>query len=217
MVRKRPLIERNSQAIEERKAFPHQAKLWTDTEVCMHDEAYCQPKMKLGKFLVDLNARGDIDEDELEEVAGTRPLVEFDAGGKHEPKIFLFGAVTCPKTLEIDGVTYIDPSFDGKILLARVRGKAARKVNRNGRLKGELRYENVTIDGLRYKEIFEMDGGYLCAIKQYMNPLLRPPDYKTARVLCIDLDKEKADEDKINNGQAAPVRRWVSDPAPTSS
>lgn len=211
MVRKRPLIDGNELAITERKAFPVLAKQWDDTKVYMHDEAYCQPKQKLGRFIIDLHARPDGEPDELEESSPQRP-VEFDSGGKHEPKVFLFGAVVMPRTVDIEGRRYIHPLYDGKVYLANVRGFRKRKKNTKNGLKGEKMYENVTINGERYKKLFEMDGGYLNAIKQYENPELRPPDYCTARVALIDLDEEA----EIEDGTRPPIGKWDRPPAPTT-
>jgi len=177
---KRPLVNNNPRAVQERIEFAQTAKAWEDTMVVWHDESYIQPRLIAGRYLVDL-----LDT----ETAETYPI-EYDTGGRHEPKVFLFGAVTCPKTVEINGQLYIHPRFDGKVLLARVRGMRRRQRSTiNGQV-GEPIYEEVTINGARYKRIFEMEGGYMRAMQQYMRPELRPPYWKTARVILIDLDEE---------------------------
>lgn len=204
MIRKRPLIEGNDRAIQERREFPNKALKWDDTSVVMHDEAYCQPCTHLGKFLIDLKARPDV-ADNLEE---SDVPVEFDSGGKHEPKIFLFGAVTCPEVVLIDGKRYIHPKKNGKVMLARVRGVKKRKSARGSKKRGEPMYENVTITGSRYMKLFQMQGGYMNAIQQYMDIDSRPPDYQTARVLCIDLDEEEREERANENDQAPNRARW---------
>ena len=66
-------------------------------------------------------------------------------------------------------------------------------------------YENVTINGPRYKQIFEATGGYLDAIHQYFNPETRPADYCTARVFLIDLDQE---DFYAASPALAPSSRW---------
>lgn len=72
-------------------------------------------------------------------------------------------------------------------------------------MKGEMRYENITLTGKRYKELFETKGGYLEAIQEYYDPKLRPSQYNTARVVCIDLDNEALE---ASTNQPRSQSRW---------
>lgn len=205
-LRVRPLIEGNDVAVAERKAFPLAMQDLDDTFVIVHDEAYIGARRTAGKVLVDLKAHEDI---VLSSLASTDNHVirEFSGSG-HPPQIFLFGAVSKPRTITIEGKVFIHPDFDGKVFLARIRGKKKRKQRRGNHAKGSLRFENITINGPRYKEIFETDNGYLTAIRHYLNPELRPPGYCSARVLCVDLDRENELESMRERGEPMPPARW---------
>jgi hypothetical protein len=48
----------------------------------------------------------------------------------------------------------------------------------------------MTLDGKRYKQIYEMKGGLIQSLNEYFHPEQRPKNYKTSKVLCIDLDPE---------------------------
>jgi hypothetical protein len=192
MVRKRPYLDEI--AIAERKKFAPEALTRTDDITSCHDEAYVEIGLKNGSILVDLSAQTGV-KDEHEEDQDIP--VKFDSGGKHEPKVFLFGATTKPRTFEKNGKLLIDPIFNGKIFLARIRGVKKRQrttklggVAVEGKKVGDPIYENVTIDGFRYKEICEKPNGLFDAIEAYHHPERRTGE-STARVFCIDLDAEK--------------------------
>ena len=192
MVRKRPHLDET--AISERKKFAPEALARDDEITSCHDEAYVEIGVKNGSILVDLKAQiGGTDEKEEDQDVP----VKFDSGGKHEPKVFLFGATTKPRTFEKDGKLFIDPKFDGRIFLARIRGIKKRlrstKVDGvvvEGKKAGDPIFENVTIDGFRYKEICEKPNGLFDSIEAYYFPDRRK-EVSTARVFCIDLDAEK--------------------------
>lgn len=204
-VRPRPFL--NEKAIAERKTFPVHALEFRDTLLVAHDEAYVQVGLKKSAFMVDLSGSPAGVED------SPQPrLWQFDGGGQAAPKIFLFGAVSKPRIVEIQGDLYIDPRFDGKVFLVRVRGRRARKRKYLEHKKGDPMFENVTINGTRYKQIFEATGGYLDAIKQYFDISERPEDYVTAKVFCIDLDREELEND---NPLLAPDSRWQLPPKET--
>jgi transposase len=193
MIRRRPHLD--AVAIAERIAFCPEALERDDTRVVCHDEAYVEIGRKNGRVLVDLKALPKGDDGQEEDV---KVPVQFDSGGKHEPKVFLFGAVAKPQTIMENGELYIDPLFDGRVLLARIRGSKQRKRGKKGadghyiagKKVGDPIFENVTIDGYRYKRICEMPNGLFESIREYLNPALRPRNYSTSRVLCIDTDKE---------------------------
>jgi transposase len=199
MERERPKLDET--AINERKKFAPEALARDDTLVTCNDEAYICIAPKRRRLLIDLKAvpaGPDTEEEDMEAVP-----VRYDAGKAkgHEPKVFLFGATTEPKTtVDENGIYHIDKQFNGKVLLARVRGmrkrKAGPKLNNGEFFDGPIIYENITIDGPRYKELCEMKNGLFDSILQYHNPELRPAQYKTARVLCCDMDKSDVDKSK---------------------
>ncbi len=172
----------NDKALHERRSFPVFARALNDHVLCTHDEAYVQVRWRKGRIIFDLSLPRNNDEAPV--------VVEPDGGGQAEPKVFLFGSYSKPRIVEMDGSYYFDPLFDGRVALFRVRGVRPRKVNRLGKLKGDPIYENVTINGARYKQLFEMTGGYFDYIEMYFNPSLRNEDYCTARVLALDLTTE---------------------------
>jgi hypothetical protein len=135
-------------------------------------------------------------------------FVVYDQGSDHYPKIFLFGATTQPKVITRDGAKHYVEERNGKVALFRIRGVRKRKRNSNGKKKGDPIYENITINGRRYKTIMEMQGGLLDKIEQYYLTDERPTNYSTAHVLAIDLDEEEED---IKNNK--PVERWNQVPA----
>jgi len=181
-------------AIAERKIFSKDAQEFNDDVLVCHDEAYFESQMKKGRVLVDVkDIKGKRSEAQVS--------VTYNSGGKHMPKIFLFGAVVKPREIGmVDGVMQFDPIFDGKVLLARIRGVKKRKRGASstipgrpyteGKAPGDPMYENVTLDGKRYKQIYEMKGGLIQSLNEYFHPEQRPENYKTSKVLCIDLDQE---------------------------
>lgn len=122
---------------------------------------------------------------------GSDMIVAHSCGTQETAKVFLFGAVTKPRIVRIEGNLYIDPRFDGKVALFRIRGHKARKrTTVNGQV-GEAKFENCTINGLRYKYIMEQPGGLFDLVNQYYHLSARPSHYLTAKVFSINLDNEE--------------------------
>ncbi len=199
IIRKRPFLD--EVAITERKKFAPEALQRDDELTECHDEAYIQIRLHNGCLIFDELDQIEEEEPQAAPAQGRRKKpkrdipVEFDSGGKHEPKIFLFGSVTKPRTIMQEGKMYLDPNFDGRILLARVRGVKRRKRNRlrNGEIvnrAGDPMYEPVTIDGYRYKQICETQNGLFDSMINYYETPDKSLSGTTSREINIDLDKE---------------------------
>jgi hypothetical protein len=194
----------NEKAIEERKAFPAIARLLNDDFLCTHDEAYVQVRVLKGRMIMDLSLQ-------LNEQDEAIPMpVEQDGGGQAAPKIFLFGSYSKPRVVRILGKLYFDPDFDGRVALFRIRGVRARKVKRLDKQKGDPIFENVTINGARYKQIFEMTDGFFDYIDMYFDPSRRPHDYSTAKVLSLDLEEELESQPQAE-GPLPRTRVWCQE------
>jgi hypothetical protein len=199
----RPRPELNDRAKEERRAFAPLALTWDDTKCGHIDEAYVCPQSAPQRYMYDPLKGKDID---------VALRVAFDAGGQVPPKIFLIALVVKPMLVEIEGAgIFIHPQFDGKIALGRVRGVTKYKRSGQGFRAGDQKFENVTINGARYKQIFEMEGGFLDMIDLYLNPDIRPVNHSTAKVILIDLDEEE----RLEKNPELNESRWAAEPMET--
>ncbi len=200
ILRDRPFI--NARTLAERKAFPLVAKVWKDIYVSCVDEAYYAPRAMKGRYMIDLSLKESPFGDE-----SGKKLTTFSVGTQAEAKIFLFGAVTKPRLVKIGDALYIDPRYDGKVALYRIRASKARKRSTVNGKAGELMFENCTINGLRYKYIMEQPGGLFDAINQYNYLSQRPPHYSTAKVFSVDLDNE---QDAAGRSTRTPVPAYFT-------
>jgi hypothetical protein len=114
----------------------------------------------------------------------------------HPPQVFMFGVVTGPEFEIIEGSPVIHPRRNGKVALFRVRATQARKRKSTNKRtgvvsqRGDPKYSNATISGVTYAEILLGEGGVLDAIAAYQSDEPVPENYSTARVFCLDLDRE---------------------------